>query len=477
VTRRSRFLFRLALVASGALALLTLPGAPAGAHPLGNFTVNTYSGIVVAPGEVRVGYVLDMAEIPTFQEMPSIDTDGDGTASLEERAAWAARRAGELIRGVTLTVDGRPVPLAVSASSMVLRPGQGGLSTLRLEATFTGSIAASGRIHYRDENFGGLIGWREVTAVGEDGRALTGSTIPARSVSNELRSYPQDLLSSPVDVSEASFSFAPGRSSREAAGPDSPGGDRRPGTAGGAFASLVSRPDLSVAVVLVSLALALGLGALHALGPGHGKTVIAGYLVGASGGIRQAVAVGAAVSAMHTSSVLGLGVAILSVERVLPAERVYPWLGLVAGLVALGLGTGLLIARIHAWSDHRRAKGASHHGHSHAHPHPEAGRRPLSRRGLAALAVSGGLLPSPSALLVLLASVALHRLAFGLALIAAFSVGMAGALSLVAVLATRARDLVSRRMDGRLARLVPVASAGTIAVVGAVLTLRAVIQL
>lgn len=477
MTRRSRLLLRLALVASASLAPVVLPGPPAGAHPLGNFTVNTYSGIVVAPDEVRITYVLDMAEIPTFQEIPSIDADGDGEASSRERAAWADRRARELVRGVTLTVDGHAVALRVSSSEMELLPGQGGLSILRLQAMFTGPLPAKGTIDYRDDNFEGLIGWREVTAVGADGRALTGSTVPARSISNELRSYPEDLLASPVDVSEASFSFAPGRSGPQAAGQASSGSAERPGTAGGAFASLVSRPDLSLAVVLVSLLLALALGALHALGPGHGKTVIAAYLVGAGGGIRQAVAVGAAVSAMHTASVLALGVAILSVERVLPAERVYPWLGLLAGLVALGLGTALLISRFHAWSEHRARPLASHHEHSHPHPHPVAGARPLSRRGLAALALSGGLLPSPSALLVLLASVALHRGAFGLALIVAFSFGLAGALMLVGIVATRARDLVSRRMNGRLARLVPVASAGTIAVVGMVLTLRAVIQL
>lgn len=478
--RRARLLLA---GAAAVLASVAGPASPAAAHPLGNFTVNTYSGIVVGPEEVRIEYVIDLAEIPTFEEIAYIDTDVDGVGSAEELTAWAADKARELRRRVTLTVDELPVELAVASSEAIFFPGQGGLDVLRLEVTFAGGpIPERGRIEYRDDNFAELIGWREITARGVQGRSVTGSDVPAESVSEELRSYPGDLLSNPVEVTEASVSFGPGSGADNGSGP-APGGGERPGVSGDGFAGLVSRPELTVGVVALSLLLAIGFGALHALAPGHGKTITAAYLVGTEGRARHAVAVGAAVALMHSASVLGLGIVILSVQRVFPAERVYPWLGLVAGLVALALGTWLLIVRIQAWSagkhapGHRHAPGSEHEqGQEHSHPHAVQGSL-LSPRGLVALGVSGGLLPSPTALIVLLGSVALNRLAFGLALIAAFSVGLAGALTGIGVLAVRARDLVSRRAGVRLTRIMPVASAAAIILVGAVLVVRAVVQL
>lgn len=477
---------KLLFVLGLAAAIVAVPSA-AFAHPLGNFTVNLYSGIQVTPGEVRIDYVLDMAEIPTFQEMPNIDTDDDGLVSDAERASWAARTAPGLLSNVTLTVGGEPVDLRVASSAMTFRPGQGGLKILRLEATFVGNLASQGTLAYGDENFNDRIGWREITAVGADGAAIVRSSVPAKSVSDTLLSYPQDLLSSPLHVTEASLSFRPGVSVPDVSGGDqAPGAaGERPGITGGVFAGLV---DQTGPLMLLAFLFAIGFGALHALGPGHGKTLMAAYLVGAGGRPKQAVAVGGAVAVMHTASVLALGFLVLSATRLFPPERVYPWLGLGSGLVALGLGAGLLVTRLGVWSNGRRsalehahdaehAHGAEHvHGeHGHTHVVPEG--PVLSRRGLMALAVAGGILPSPTALVVLLASVAFHRVAYGLGLIAAFSIGLAGALILVGILALRARDLVSRRMSGSVGRLVPVLSASAIVVLGLVLTVRGFVQI
>ena len=172
------------LAIAGMTAAIVLWPAVAFAHPLGNFTINLYSGIHLMPGEVRIDYVVDMAEIPTFQEMPNIDPNGDGTASDAERAAWADRTAPELLSNLSLSVGGRPVPLHAVSSSMRFRPGQGGLSILRLEATFAGAVADDGTIEYRDDNYPGRIGWREITAVGEGGAAVERSSVPAESVSD-----------------------------------------------------------------------------------------------------------------------------------------------------------------------------------------------------------------------------------------------------------------------------------------------------
>ena len=464
-------------VAVMAAAIVLWPAA-AFAHPLGNFTINVYSGIHVMPGEVRIDYVVDMAEIPTFQEMANVDADGDGTASEAERARWADRTAPKLLSNLELSVGGRPVELHVVSSSTRLGPGQGGLSILRLEATFGGSVADEGTIRYRDDNYPGRIGWREITAVGEDGAAVERSSVPAESVSDALLSYPQDLLSSPLRVTAATVTYAPGVSVPAVPEPGtSAPGAARPGLAGGAFADLVSQTGLPL--VALSILLAVGFGALHALGPGHGKTLMAAYLVGSGGRVRQAAAVGGAVAVMHTASVLALGLLVLSAERLLAPERVYPWLGLASGLVAVALGAGLLVSRLAAWGSARRHE-LEHEGgpgHEYGHVHAVPDDPVLSRRSLTALAVAGGILPSPTALVVLLASAAFHRVVFGVVLIAAFSVGLAAALMAVGVLALRARDVVSRRMSSRWAQLVPVVSAGAIVAFGLVLMVRGFAQL
>jgi nickel/cobalt transporter (NicO) family protein len=452
------------------MAVLLAPGL-AVAHPLGNFTINRYAGIELTPGQVRIDYVVDMAEIPTVQVRPQMDADGDGEVTDAERAEWATRTAPGLLSGLEVSIGGRPVRLDVVSASARFRPGQGGLDILRLEAAFAGPAPAQGRLAFADTNYGDRIGWREVTAVGVDGTALASSSVPARSVSNALLSYPQDLLSSPLNVTTATLSFRPGASGVVSAMEPSAAGGARPDVTGGAFAGLVGRTGPFMAVALL---LALGFGALHALGPGHGKTLMAAYLVGAGGRVRHAVAVGGSVAVMHTASVLALGFVVLTLTRVFAPERVYPWLGLFSGVIALGLGATLLVSRIGRW-------GASHtgdeHPHDHDHDHSHDHERPISRRGLTALAVAGGILPSPTALVVLLAAIALGRVAYGLALIAAFSLGLAAALIVVGIVALRARDALSKRVSGRGARLVPVLSAASIALLGLVLTLRGFAQL
>ncbi len=470
---------RRALLLSGVVAAVLSAPATAIAHPLGNFTVNRYAGIELTPGEVRIDYVVDMAEIPTVQVRPEIDADADGTISDAEGAAWAALAAPELLANLTLTVDDAAVPLDVVSSSMRFRPGQGGLDILRLEATFAGSVASSGKLAFADANFADRIGWSEVTAAGTDGTAVARSSVPARSVSNALLSYPLDLLASPLDVHEAVLSFRPGTGAPAAAATRGVEANAsRPDVTAGAFARLVERTG---PFMLVALLLAFGFGGVHALGPGHGKTLMAAYLVGAGGRARHAIAVGGSVAVMHTASVLALGFVVLTVTEVFAPERVYPWLGLGSGLIAFALGASLLVARLGSWSgghdaEHRHANADGSADHGHAHPHPPTSG-PLSRKSLTALAVAGGILPSPTALVVLLAAVALDRVAYGLALIGAFSLGLATALVVVGLVALRARDVVAGRMSGRTARLVPVLSAASIALLGLVLTFRGFVQI
>ena len=503
--------FCVVLLAGVAAAILLAPQA-ASAHPLGNFTINLYSGISVVPHEIRIHYVVDMAEIPTFQETQQrIDANGDGTASDAEQQAWAGATAPQLMARVHLSVGGKPVQLTVGPASMSFRPGQGGLQVLRLDAQFTGTAPTSGAVRYTDGNYADHIGWREITALGADGEAVRSSSVPVSSVSDELRAYPASQLQSPLHVTEAWFSFAPGEGTVVTTGPSEASG-ARPGVIGGSFAALVDRAGLSVSVVALCLLLAIGFGALHAILPGHGKTLMAAYLVGAGGRVRHAVSVGVTVSLMHTASVIALGLVVLYATRVFPRpEDVYPWLGLLSGIVVIALGTAQFVARYRArrpstGDDHENdgshdrerelvavsgaARGSegplhgvalateephSHGGTQHVHSAPDGAV--LSRKGLTALALAGGILPSPTAVVVLVAGVAIHRVPFALGLIVAFSIGLAVALIVIGVMALGARDLVSRKMSSRVGRLLPLVSAVAIAGVGAFLVIRSISQL
>lgn len=492
------------------LAFVVLPAAAALAHPLGNFTVNRYSRIVVLPDRVRVDYVVDMAEIPTFQTIPGIDTDGDGTASGQELTAWAAVKAPSFVRQLDLTVDGRPVQLTVEGAATQLLPGQGGLQLLRFEGTFAGSVPSSGALTYDDGNFAGRIGWQEITAVGADGAALSESSVPTETISDELRSYPQDLLSNPLAVSSMTSSFAPGQS-----GPAPPPitsdtatgvSTSRPLVQGNPFAGVLD--NQGVALILLAVVIAVAFGAWHAVLPGHGKTLMAAYMVGSTAKVRQAVSVGTAVAVMHTASVLALGLLVLTLEQTFRPETLYPWLGLLSGLVALGLGAYLLISRLSAWGLERRAQAAHEttheadhdHGHDPGHDHDDdraaqvGGKAPahdhgfgshvhalpdgapLSSKGILALALAGGILPAPSALLVMLGAINAHRVVFGITLVLAFSAGLATALIVIGMGALKAREAMSRRLSTTMGRLVPVLSAAAIVGVGAFLTVRGITQ-
>ncbi len=243
-------------------------------------------------------------------------------------------------------------------------------------------------------------------------------------------------------------------------------------------------------LVLLAFALAVAFGAWHALLPGHGKTLMAAYMVGSETKVRQAVAVGSAVAVMHTASVLGLGLLVITLEQTFRPESLYPWLGLLSGLVAIGLGAYLTIGRLTAWSAARSADAHERdhetgHAHDHAHDHGGHSHRHglpngvslTSRRGMLALALAGGILPSPSALIVMLGAINAHRVGYGIGLVLAFSVGLALALIVVSLGALRARAAMANRLSSFWGRLVPVLSASAIVVVGVFLAVRGVTQI
>jgi len=361
-------------------------------------------------------------------------------------------------------VDGKTVPLRVLGHRSQMRPGAGGLKTLRFDALYA-AAARGGSLAFRDRNFGSRIGWKEIVVRASDGAELIHASVPQTSSSDELRSYPGDLLRSPLDVSSATASFELG----EGAGtPPSLRDVEAAPHRGGGFEALVSRGDLSLGVVLLSLAIAAFWGAAHALTPGHGKAIVAGYLVGTKGRPLDAVLLGGIVTVTHTIGVFGLGLVTLLLSQFIVPESLYPWLTLASGVLVIAVGASVLIGRL------RRRGHEHHHHHGHAHDHGHTHTHGVDRRGLLGVGVAAGLLPCPSALVVLLSAIALHRIGFGLALILAFSLGLAATITsigLVAVLAKRAFGRLS--LNGPVIRLLPAASALVILAVGVGITVKA----
>jgi ABC-type nickel/cobalt efflux system permease component RcnA len=414
-----------------AVLALAAPTA-ASAHPLGNFTINRFSRIEVAGPRVYVDYVLDLAEIPTFQA-GNID---------------ARRLARRIARGAELTIGGRRMRLVPVEWALAHPNGAGGLKTTRFEAILRGpKLERPSDASYRDTNYADRIGWKEIV-VGD-----------APSRSHELRAYPKNLLSSPLEITHVRTSLVPGTVPRTRPHVTRGTALRAPDrVADGGFASLVARKHLGVWVILASLAAALFWGTAHALSPGHGKTIITAYLVGRRGAPRHAALLGLIVTVTHTIGVFALGLVTLLLSRFVVPEHLYPWLNLVSGLLVVAIGVSVLRARL------RRP----HHDHHH-HEHE------LGRRSLVAVGISGGLLPCPSALVVLLAAISLHRVGFGLLLIVAFSAGLALTITGIGLVAVLARGAFGRfSLEGRLVSLLPAASALVILLAGALMTFHAI---
>jgi ABC-type nickel/cobalt efflux system permease component RcnA len=584
------------LVALGAAFVLVLGSPwlasdPAGAHPLGNFTINHFDGLDLRADGLILDLVTDMAEIPSYQARRDMDANNDGDVSEQEASTWAEAQCRDQTTHVSLQVDKAARPMQVVEAAVIsFPPGQAGLATTRLECRARTDLPSSPGPHelsYRDTNFDGRLGWRELVARSETTGVLLSSDVPAESVTDRLTRYPTNLLQSPLEQTAASVRYdgaalaaSTAHRSDRSAGPRGPstilprGVDRATNN----FTALVAKRHLTVAFGAFALGLAAMLGAIHALAPGHGKTVMAAYLVGQRESLRQATVVGLTVTATHTLGVLALGALLASSTFVTP-EKLYPWLGLASGLLLAGVGLTLLrrarafrrltsptpplacelrrtpqpavvlVGAVAAQSaGHGQAGPAQHghdhnhahrvdqahadehsHAHTHDHPHPqppghtlddpEPGHGPhrhphehgqdvtssvtiahshggrfhthspidpsLGWRSLLAIGFAGGLLPSPSALVVLIGAVALHRAWFGVLLVIAYGAGMAGMLTTAGLLLVRARGLLDRRRARNGASrylasttaLLPMATSALITIVGVYLAARAWTQL
>jgi nickel/cobalt exporter len=518
-------------IISGLLAVLFLIATGnAVAHPLGNFSINQYSAIRIGKSEIELRYIVDLAEIPTFQEIQQTGlVPKAGDTSAED---YLRRKVATLRERLVLEVNGRKIALHEVSREILFPEGAGGLPTMKLgvvyNGRFDGSAGALYELFYRDENFPGRAGWKEIVASAKNGTDLIESSVSSVDRSAQLSDYPTDLLNSPPQVLEARLSFAPsaaetsktqgpaGLASRplitdnplnsaepvaanlsagawqEVNQPPDPGVERlgdglqpnKQARLKNSFTELIAARQLNWSIILLALLTAAVLGAFHALEPGHGKTLVAAYLVGSRGTMKHALILGLVVTAAHTAGVYLLGGATLYASQYIVPERLYPWLALLSGLMITGLGLVLILRSY--WNDetgsrvHHSHPHHSHHhgGHSHHHhpPHYDLPQE-VSLQQLLTLGISGGIVPCPAALVVLLSALALNRVGFGLLLIVAFSIGLAVVLVGIGLLIVHAGQFMSRfHGDGRLTlRWLPLASSVFITLFGVVLTSQAIL--
>ncbi|GAA1402875.1 hypothetical protein GCM10009662_28450 [Catellatospora coxensis] len=511
------------VLAGAALALLP---APAAAHPLGNLSINQLVALTLRPDAVDATTILDVAELPTLQRRGAVDTSGDGDADAPELRAHAAAACDAFARELAVRVDDRALSWTVRSADMTLEPGSARLPTSRITCTLTAParLDRPAVLTVHNGHLADRVGWREITATGA-GVDLPGSPVPTRSTTDELRDYPVDLLGSPLDVRDASLSARPA-----AASPGSPANSLAP--AGAPDLGAPARPDdpaplrwaawaqqqvldtvgadrLTPLVGLLAVLLALVLGAGHALLPGHGKTVMAVYLAGRAGRPRDALTVGATVTATHTGGVIALGLLLTAVSG-LTGQTVLGWLGLASGTIVITVGLAMLLATVrrrpthshsHEVHEHGSHGHGSHghgshghgsheqgsHGHEHVHRHGLFGQAHShdggdaaegtgrGRFGFGAIGVAAGLVPSPSALVVLLGAIALGRTGFGILLVLAYGLGMAGTLTAAGLLLLKVRDRWAGRFDRfRRVRLAgPYAASAMVLLVGVGLAARA----
>lgn len=472
---------------------------------LGNFTVNQFAGLRVSERTIDIRYTVVLGQLPALRELHAADADGDGVTTQTERDAHAQKLAQDAATRFIVTENGKRVTVRPTSWTTSLPTEQGGFS-LRLDLDLEGDLAASGprTLAFANENYPRQFGWQEIVVTPASGIAIYETDAYATSLTDGLKESPRELpASGPLAERSARFTFKTGAVPAGAVAiapragivpsatqPEDGSGWLRAQTR--RIVDLIAAPTLAPGVAVLALLAAMLLGALHAFAPGHGKTVVGAYLVGSRATARHAAFLGLTVTITHTLGVFALGFATLFASAYVVPERIFPVLGFVSGLVVLGMGVVLAIQR---WPAAREAMSRSAHSfrraahagyvmgrlqhahsaagwHSHGgtwHTHaPPADR--VTWRSLLALGVSGGLVPCPSAMVLLLAAVALNKTAFGLALVVAFSTGLAMTLTAIGLLFLYARNrLPAGARALRWTRIVPFASAAAIVLIGALL--------
>ena len=458
------------------LAILIFSTFTALAHPLGNFSIGHYAGFVLRPEGITVNYVLDFAEIPSVK--------------LDER--WKAGESTdqvmrEWVKALRFRSHGKPVEAFHESTSPVPGVGAGGMSTMLIIAVLK-LPSDLGELEYEDPNFPNRAGWKEITVRAEGVPLIESSHTPNRDLSRALTFYQLDSAFKPPQDLRARFVF--GGTTTVAtkviplAQPAAPQTDGRKAEdfaelgRANLLSQLMRQGELPFRLLLTALAIAFAMGAFHALEPGHGKTLVAAYLVGSRGTWQHAVYLGGITTFTHTFTVFVLGLVVLAVSQSIPVEQIFPYLSVASALTIVGFGAWLLWKRIEVFRHHQKHHHHGHsHDHSHDHSHHEGPPGEVTWGNLVALGVSGGLVPCPASLVLLLGAMALGRLTLGLGLLVAFSLGMAGVLTAIGVLVVYAKRWLPRSAgESHGFHFMAIASAAIMTLIGIGLTIVALRQ-
>jgi ABC-type nickel/cobalt efflux system permease component RcnA len=484
------------------------------AHPLGNFSVSHYMRFEAVPGGVEMRYAMDLAEIPTLELLRSWSMER--TSPHEDLERKAIEQARQWMIGMAFEIDGKPVKPVFEDADIVISNGAGDLPILRITSRMR-IRGDGGRFEYEDHNFEGRAGWKEIVIAAAPGVRLESASHSDRDLSQALTAYPPDPRAAPPQDLRAEFVWRadiPNTTSAPAAprhitpatpfiraiqqpiGPSAPppaAALPQNAPAGAVIKNdflsrLLHRQELPWNMVLAALVVAFALGGAHALTPGHGKTIVAAYLVGSRGTLKHAAFLGAMVTLTHTISVFALGLATLFLFRLIVPERITEILGVISGLSIAIIGAWMLRSRIHGARGH--SGNSHHHPHDHAHDHmhdhhhihdhhhgpgdhSHLSEGDISWRSLIALAVSGGLAPCESALVLLLSAISIGRVGLGLLLLLSFSLGLAGVLMGIGLIVLYAKRLLPQQVrtgGGPFMRWAPVASAVVVLVLGVIMT-------
>jgi len=489
------------------------------AHPMGNFSVSHFTKFDVTKKSVHVTYVLDLAEIPTYQLMRDWNLDPSAAAKIPQEIldAKAKQQAAEWIKQLDFTSNGAPLTPHQESTKIKLSDGAGGMHVSRIETQLR-LDNVQGKLSFEDRNYPDRAGWKEIVIASTDGTPIIQASQSGSDRSKALTEYPADPTLTPPQDLRANMEWhveVPVTVTKivpipQPAAPVTQASTPAPSTApkpvagevtrGDYLSRMLSQHDIPFNVMLVGVAVAFAFGALHAKSPGHGKTMVAAYLVGSRGTMKQAAFLGGMVTLTHTISVFILGLVTLAFAKYLAPEKLVTWLGVASGISIILIGATLFYKRLRTLN---RAKAHAHHhhhhhAHDHAHAHAHAHGLPhthdhdhhhdhdhgphghshvpegeVSLKSLIALGASGGMVPCPSALVLLLISISLGHVGLGLLLLVSFSLGLAGVLMAIGMLVIYAKQWLPdpvKTSQHPMFRLIPVLSASVIVCIGLVMT-------
>ncbi len=415
------------------------------AHPMGTKLYGHRMTVLATPDAIKIAYIV---EIPTSKLVLMMDRykkkHGFERLGPEEERAFNEDMRRHLTSNLQLTVGGRSVRLVWDPN---YAPSQG-----------------AGDYRFFEYRLYLIAPLEEVSDEGVPFSMINRNFRMERAVfHNEVQHLPGAYVADadvPRDMGwseDSKFRLLSGVYRRGEAPPAVPvrGPERLVGKTGGTqLLGMLRIHELTLNIIIIALITALFLGAVHALSPGHGKALVAAYLVGSHGTIGHAVLLGLIVTLTHVFSVILIGIVSLIAAHYVVPEYYMPFISLASGLLIVVIGIWLIIKRVKG-----RAVRAEH---DHVHPGRDVGWRTLLAFG-----VTGGIVPCPSALVVMLSAIAIGRIAFGFLLILFFSLGLAATLTVIGIIAVKAARLLDRFAATQiLTRWLPLASAIVIALLG-----------